>query len=426
MGVRCNLQVRAGTPLSKRACAIFYLSPIEAYNKRVEVSLSTTNPLTNLSDSTLIRSIENSRGPIVITSCELEDNPIIYCNQAFIDLTGYDYDEIIGKNCRFLQGPETDREEVKKIREAVTHKDHGRAIFRNYRKDGSLFWNDLVITPIEGESGNIEYFVGMQLDITDRLAAEEKLIENDRRQRQLSSDNRALQKLNKTKDEFISIASHQLRSPATAVKQYIGMILEGYVGELTPAQTALLRRAYDSNERQLGTLNELLRTAKLDTPSFRITKQTEHIDKIISECINDLKPIIELKAQSLEYETFNDKSSVKLQAPVDKNELKTVIEMLIENASKYSNNGTAIKVSTYTKDGNVCIIVKDQGVGISKADRDRIFEKFTRVNNELSTTINGTGLGLYWVKRIIELHGGSIKVNSTLGKGSEFIISLPL
>ena len=110
---------------------------------------------------------------IVISDARLFDNPIIYCNPAFLEITGYSQDEVIGKNCRFLQGPDTDPDAVEQIRQSLRIGQEVRVILKNYRKDGTLFWNDLTISPVKDTSGKVTHFIGVQSDITDRKKAEE-------------------------------------------------------------------------------------------------------------------------------------------------------------------------------------------------------------------------------------------------------------
>ena len=238
---------------------------------------------------------------------------------------------------------------------------------------------------------------------------------------QLKSQRAQLIELNKTKDEFIALASHQLRTPATAVKQYIGLLLDEIPGPLTADQTQYLQIAFDSNERQLRIINDLLKTAQIDSDRYSLAKQEENIATIIRDCAIDLKDMFEMRRQTLELQDIID---IKLD--MDANEMKLVIMNLLENASKYSYPGTTIKILMKRTPKRIEIDVVDTGVGIDEADSKRIFDKFTRINNELSDTVIGTGFGLYWVKRIVTLHGGTIRVKSSPGKGSTFMIRLPI
>ncbi len=229
-----------------------------------------------------------------------------------------------------------------------------------------------------------------------------------------------LLELNKTKDEFIALASHQLRTPATAVKQYIGLLFEDFAGPLTPDQTQYLQVAYDSNERQLRIINDLLKTAQIDSRKYVLDKKKQNIADIVKTSIDDLSDLFDSHKQTVKTEGLMD-----LTLDIDASEVKLVLINLLENASKYSYPGSVIRIVMKKDDTLLHLSVIDTGVGIAKNDTKRIFDKFTRVNNDLSDTVTGTGFGLYWVKRLVELHGGTIKVKSKPGKGSEFIIGLP-
>jgi signal transduction histidine kinase len=250
------------------------------------------------------------------------------------------------------------------------------------------------------------------------VLAEQKM--NQQRIELLAEQKRQLIKLNHSKDDFISIASHQLRTPASAVKQFVGMVIEGFAGEVPEQQLSLLRRAYDSNERQLNVISELLKTAQLDSSKIKLNFQKVELNELIKNSIAEMQSAIDLRNQQL---IVNLES--KRYCEADENELQLVITNVLENASKYTESGKSIIITMTGDDDRTRISIKDQGVGISKQHMKTIFDKFSRIDNELSDTVQGSGLGLYWVKRIIRLHKGTIKVNSVLGEGSEFILEIP-
>jgi two-component system CheB/CheR fusion protein len=270
---------------------------------------------------------------------------------------------------------------------------------------------------VQQDSGKALILLAIE-DITEEKGAQQE-------QQELMSmiaQRDALIKLNKTKDEFIALASHQLRTPATIVKQYIALLMGESAGPLTADQTKYLQRAYDSNERQLKIINDLLKTAQIDSNKYKLHKHSHNIVQLIRESIADLQTIFELNKQTVVFK--GQKQSI--QVSIDAIEMKLVFINLLENASKYSYPGTEIIVSIQRKGGYVEASVADTGIGISKENQQRIFDKFTRVDNELSDTVTGTGLGLYWVKQIVELHQGSVKLAKGLGKGSKFTVRLPL
>lgn len=227
--------------------------------------------------------------------------------------------------------------------------------------------------------------------------------------------------INRTKDEFISVASHQLRTPATGVKQYVGMLLEGFIGELTPRQHEILQKAYESNERQLRIVSDLLKVAQVDAGKVLLHKTEENLNVLVSDIIKEQQATFKQRQQTV---TVHKLRPVQLVA-YDKGLLRMVLENIIDNASKYSNEGTTITISLTEQPHHISIAVRDEGVGIDESDIARLFEKFSRIDNPLSTKVGGTGLGLYWAKKIIDLHKGTIVCESRAGKGTTFIISLP-
>lgn len=255
-------------------------------------------------------------------------------------------------------------------------------------------------------------------DISDRKKSEAK----ERELLSITAQRDALVKVNKTKDEFIGMASHQLRTPATAVKQYLGMVLEDFAGPLLPEQRHFISTAYESNERELGLINDLLKTAQMASDEYSLNKQQQDISKLLQDCVDDLKPTLEMHKQKIVLTL--PKQPIK--SMVDVTEMKLAIVNLLENASKYSHDSSQIRVALSQKDNYFHIRVRDKGVGISQENQQRIFDKFTRVDNELSDTVSGTGLGLFWVKQIVDVHGGTIALTSEMNKGSTFEIKMPL
>ncbi len=227
--------------------------------------------------------------------------------------------------------------------------------------------------------------------------------------------------LNKTKDEFISLASHQLRTPATGVKQYLGMVLEGMAGDIDDMQRAFLQKAYESNERQLTIVSDLLKVAQVDAGKVHLKLQKVDITEIIIDVIKEQEDTYSMRKQTIKFvpPTFDTK------AYVDPDKTRMVLENMIDNASKYSDPKKAVVVTLEEDDAAIIIHIEDHGVGVGPEDIDKLFEKFNRIHNHLSNHVGGSGLGLYWAKKIIDLHGGTINVDSVLGKGSTFSIRLP-
>jgi signal transduction histidine kinase len=224
------------------------------------------------------------------------------------------------------------------------------------------------------------------------------------------------------KDDLLSLASHQLRTPATVVKQYVGMLLQGYGGKLSPSQLQMLGHAYESNERQLEIINQLLYVARLDAGRITLHPKKTAISKLVEDVALEQRDAAGARKQRLTVRLPKH----TLMAEVDPHYMRMVIENLLNNAIKYTPDKGAIELTVRRARGDVVISIKDTGVGISPEVQATIFDKFTRVENELSTDVNGSGVGLYLTQQIVELHHGRIEVESELGRGSAFIVRVPL
>ena len=226
-----------------------------------------------------------------------------------------------------------------------------------------------------------------------------------------------------TKSEFLSLASHQLRTPATNVKQYVGLLLDGYLGDLSDKQVDALKIAYKNNESEIRIMNDLLDVAKLDLKRIQLRKQRVNIVSIVSQVAKTYEPITTARGQ-----TLTIKSPPELMAVVDRAYFKGVLEKLIDNAVKYSQNNTRISVKVRVDEVHDMFVIKvrDHGLGIKKRELPKLFMKFSRLDNEFSANTEGSGLGLYWVKQILALHGGSVDVVTEEGKGSKFIVRAPI
>lgn len=230
-----------------------------------------------------------------------------------------------------------------------------------------------------------------------------------------------LVELNRSKDEFISIASHQLRTPATGVKQYIGMLLEGFVGNISSEQRAILEKAYQSNERQLRIVTDLLKVAQVDAGKAKLHLRPVDICSLIKDVVKEQHDVYRDRHQKI----ILQPEKKMICAHADEEAVRMVLENIIDNASKYSEENTTVTIATLEEKEMVHITVHDEGVGISQDNYHRVFEKFSRIDNPLSTKVGGTGLGLYWAKKIIDLQHGKIDYVSQEKNGTTFSVWLP-
>ena len=337
---------------------------------------------------------------IVGVAVQSLDGKIHEANETFLHMLGYTRRDLkSGLTSDMITPPKSRALTANLFRNL---KKHGEVdtIEKDYlRKDGSIVPSLMGAVMLQGSS---DRFIAFLLDI---------------------SEQKKLHALNKAKDEFISIASHQLRTPATGVKQYLGMILEGYAGEVNDMQKEILKTAYESNERQLVIVNDLLRVAQADASQISLIKDTINVAQIIQHVINEQAPKFISKNQQIAYTVLPNKS---IYARLDPFHIRMAFENLIDNASKYSPKNKPIEIKLRKTTQNIIVSVKDKGVGIRKKDQEKLFKKFSRIDNPLSTVAGGTGLGLYWVHKIVEMHDGEIKVSSEYKKGAEFVITLPI
>lgn len=228
------------------------------------------------------------------------------------------------------------------------------------------------------------------------------------------------QQLQKTKDELLALASHQLRTPATGVRQYIGMLQNGYFGEMSTEQLEITKKAYRSNERQLEIIDQLLHVAKADAGQILLENHNLDIVEIVKNVVDIQKELLIKKNISIGIKSPNN-----LMVWGDKRYLTMIVENLVSNAIKYSFVDSSVDILIDANATNIRIHIKDGGVGIEKHDFDKLFKKFSRINNPLSRDEGGSGLGLFLAERLATAHQGSIEFVSRSGKGSTFTLVMP-
>ncbi len=361
----------------------------------------------SISLMTLWKAVESTRSAMIVTENQNGENPIVYCNQAFLSLTGYTKDEVIGRDCRFLQGKDTDPAAITELKRAVTAQQHLDIVIKNYRKDGSAFWNDLVMSPMFDDNGKLTHFVGFQLDITKRVTYE----------KQLSQSQKSLERSNKELEQFTYAASHDLQEPLRMVSSYLQLIQERYHDKLDEDGETFINFATDGSRRMQALVNDLLTLSRVRTTA-RIFK-TEDLDLVIKDVRSNLQTAIE---ESKAQVTCDPLPKIK----VDRTQIMQLLQNLISNGIKYQQKDRRPNIHiAVTKKGAVYeFTVADNGIGIDPAYFERIFGVFQRLHTRAEYP--GTGVGLAICSKIVERHGGEIWVTSKLGKGSTFHFTLPI
>ena len=236
----------------------------------------------------------------------------------------------------------------------------------------------------------------------------------------LQEANIKLQELDKLKDEFVSLASHELRTPMTAIKGSLSTILDGYTGQINASTKEFLTAAFNENDRLIRLVNNLLNISRIEAGRITFTITKIDLDKLIKEVVKNLQMSATEKNLTLMYKDDNLPSIIM----GDEDKVKEILINLIGNALKFTHQG-GVTVSVFEKDNQVTTAVSDTGHGIAKEDQDLLFKKFSQVRGSYAKQSGGTGLGLYISKKMIEGMKGNIWLESEVGKGSTFYFSLP-
>jgi len=240
--------------------------------------------------------------------------------------------------------------------------------------------------------------------------------------KELRRSNAQLQKLDEAKDDFISMASHQLRTPLTSIKGYISMMMEGDVGTITAEQEHVLNEAFISSERMVRLIGDFLNVSRLQTGKFIIDKHPVDMAVLVQREIDNLVPNAAARGMKFVYKM--PKNVPKLD--LDENKIQQVIMNFADNALYYSKDNGSITLTLKKHSDYIEFTVKDSGIGVPAEEQAHLFNKFFRATNARRARPDGTGVGLYLAKKVIDAHDGKILFESKEGKGSTFGFRLPL
>jgi two-component system, NtrC family, sensor kinase len=420
------------------------------------------------------RAMAATSSGIVIADASQPDNPIIYCNPAFEKLTGYSQEEIIGQNCRFLQGDDTENEALDVIRNALKNHRECRVVLKNYRKDKSYFWNELSISPVCDRAGKLTHFIWVQLDVTERKQAEEELRCSEIQLREQAQQlEEAFTQLKQTHSQLIQSekmsslgllvagVAHEINNPVSFINgnvSYLKEYAENLLGLIKlyqqhyPNPVEEIQAEIDAIEldfliedlpKMLSSMNvgidricqivkSLRNFSRMDEADIKPVNIHEGLDSTLmilnhrlkaksdNPGINVIKnygnlPLVECYAGPMN-QVFMNILSNAIDALEDYNKQRTPEVM------KESPNQIKITTSIINNDW-VEIIISDNGPGISEEAIKHIFDAFFTTK----PVGKGTGMGLSISYQIIvERHGGLLTCVSELGKGTEFIIKIPM
>lgn len=230
------------------------------------------------------------------------------------------------------------------------------------------------------------------------------------------------QEVDRMKSEFISLASHQLRTPLSAIKTYTHMLFDGYMGELNKSQKKSLNTIIRATDRMNELISNLLNITRIESGTIAVTPKLLQLDKIADEVIQELSLMASSKSISLS-SRVKGRGSTKIKT--DTLVVKEVMTNLVANAIKYTPDSGTVTLTIRPRQADILVEVSDSGWGIPKYSQDQIFSKFFRAHNVVKRETTGTGLGLYLVKGLLDALGGKIWFVSDQGKGTTFFFSLP-
>ena len=344
--------------------------------------------------------VQMSRMPMILTDPHRPDDPIVFSNRAFEKLTGYSQDEILGRNCRFLQGPGTDQETISRIREGVSHQEDVHEEVFNYRKDGSGFWNALFISPVFNPGGDLLYFFASQLDVTRRHEAEAVLQQAQRLETLGSMASGVAHEFNNLMTVILGSLAQLERgmAPGGRERQRLDRAkwAANQAGRLTQQMLSFARRQFHDN--QMVNLNAVL----------------SGFDDIMRQMAG---PGIELTL---------DLMSQPLMVELDAGQMEMALLNLVRNAADAMPDGGTLVIQTTLQETPDAVIaavtVKDQGTGMPPDVLQRAIEPFYTTKSKGA----GTGLGLSMVNGFVAQSGGRMLIDSALGKGTVIALQFPL
>ncbi len=274
--------------------------------------------------------------------------------------------------------------------------------------------------------GNLNHRIAIKTgDEIEKLAESFNKMTEDLRKSQesLEKELKRAKELERMKSEFISIAAHQLRTPLTAVKWTLQMMINGDIGELTAEQKTFLSQSYQGNERTIKLVNDFLNVSRIEEGRLSYVFELIHLEDLIDNIIQDFEHIIKEKQMDFVFEKPKEPLP---KVKIDHSKMRLAIQNLIDNAIKYTQKKGKVAISIKNSIIHLEVSIKDTGYGIPKGQHERIFTKFFRSENIIRRQVEGTGLGLFIVKNIIEKHGGTIWFESEENKGTTFYFTIPV
>ncbi len=364
----------------------------------------------NIDDKIRTLSLAITQSPVTTVITDLAGN-IEYVNPKFTEVTGYTAEEAIGQNTRILNAGNKPNSEYQELWSKIMSGQNWHGIFLNKKKNGDLFWESAVISPVKNAEGTLTHFLAVKEDITERIKSEQEL----------KLKNEELVKLNAEKNKFFSIISHDLRGPLGGFMGLTEMLTEESQDFTEDEKKEAISALNDLAHNTFKLLENLLEWAQMDRGVLTFNPEKIDLKTAVTECVK-------IAAESARVKDIEIVSELADEPEVfaDNNMLHTVIRNLLSNAIKFTPVGGKVFVSAETAENKPIVIsVKDTGIGMNDEIRNNIFRIDVKTKRPGTQGEPSTGLGLLLCKEFIERHGGEIRVESEEGKGSIFSFTLP-
>jgi len=364
------------------------------------------------------RSLRAISQGLFITDPSRSDEPIVYVNEAFEQITGYARPQALGRDVRFLSGPETDPEAVEALRRAFRDGTECAVEVRIYRRDGEPFWCALTVSPVRDAGGRVTHFVGVMTDVTGRKRAEAALVEAKE----------AAEAANRSKSTFLANMSHELRTPLNAIIGYSEMLQEEAEDGGDASTVADLKKIHAAGRHLLGLINDVLDLSKIEAGKMDLYLETFDAAAAVRAVADTVRPLVDKNGNALEVDCPDGLGTIH----ADLTKFRQALLNLLSNASKFTHGGViTLSASREPADpetggeGAFVVRVRDTGIGMSADQVARLFRPFTQADASTTRRYGGTGLGLTITRRFCQMMGGDVAVESTPGGGSTFTVRLP-
>ncbi len=339
---------------------------------------------------------------------------ITYVNDKFIEISGYERDELIGRDHRILNSGHHPKEFFKEMWDSIKNKRIWKNAVKNKAKDGSYYWVDTTIFPIVNEMGDLQKFVAIRYDITERLEIESEL----------RSASKEAKRAVEAKSSFLANVSHEIRTPLNGILGFTELLLSK---ELDSDIHQEIKHIKDCSSGLLQIINDVLDLSKIEAGKLNIENISMNIDETIRSSLTIFQSKCLEKSITLQYSID---SRVPKYIDCDPMRVRQILINLIGNAVKFTKSGGNIDINVSidemisTNNYKLLFSVKDSGIGIAKEAQKRLFRSFEQADQSTTRNYGGTGLGLTICKKIVELFQGKIWLESEIGSGSTFYFTL--